>query len=389
MPNYKKNADGYYRTTLVIGKTESGAPKRKELYAKTAKELEKKLIETKVQYNRDLDFDSEKYTVEQWAERWLTLFKAPVVGAKEVGNARSMLKNHILPHIGHVPIINVKPFMLQEVMNLRYGKSKSTTTKIRGMIKQLFARATQGGLILDNPAAFLDMPKTTTETRRRSLTPEERSAVLDVCKTHKAGLWVMFMLLCGLRRGETIPLKWSDIDFETGMLTVNKAVAFNNNVACVKSTKTECGCRTIPIPLPLMARLLAERRKPGDLIFTPAQKKKMLTESNCVRLWKSFYRALDIEMGAELYRNKIIMTSLNDGITPHALRHTFASDLYEMGIDLKTAQLLCGHADIKTTANIYTHMRHDMLMAAQEKINAYYTGETEPAAEKMPKLQVL
>jgi len=397
MPKYRKNADGYYRATVMIGRTESGGERRKTVRAKSVKELELKLSDAKLQFNRGFDFDAEKCTVAQWSERWLKLYKDPAVGAKERKNARSLLSVHILPRIGNLPLGDVKPFMLQEIMNLQAGKSKSNTTKIRGALKQMFSKAKQGGLILDSPAEFLEMPKTTTK-RRRSLTPEERSAVLKVCVTHRAGLWVMFLLLCGLRRGETVPLTWGDIDFEAGMLNVDKAVEFVSvdeddkivhNAANEKDAKTECGRRTIPIPPPLMYRLLHERRRDCDLIFTPARSEKMLTETNCARLWKSFYRELDIEMGAVLYRNAIVKTSLKDGITPHALRHTFATDLYEMGVDLKTAQILCGHADIKTTANIYTHMRKDMLDAAREKMEAYYNAEQEPPLVKKRKLEVM
>ena len=60
-------------------------------------------------------------------------------------------------------------------------------------------------------------------------------------------------------------------------------------------------------------------------------------------------------MGADVYRNKIVNYVLPQEVTAYYLRHTFAADLFEIGIDLKTAQYLLVHADIKTTANIYSH----------------------------------
>lgn len=240
-------------------------------------------------------------------------------------------------------------------------------------MKQLFLKAKHGGFIVDNPAEFLNMPKTETNPRR-ALTKDECDAIIRLCETHRAGLWVLFMLMCGLRRGETIPLTFEDIDFSNGMLHINKAVEFISNVPHVKDTKTKSGVRTIPIPPPLLSRLATE--KGTGLLFTPAKSKGMLTETNCKRLWKNFYRELDISMGAELYRNEIIKTSLNGGITPHALRHTYATNLYEIGVDLKTSQYLLGHADIKTTANIYTHMREDKLWEAKKKIQDFYERGT-------------
>jgi integrase len=347
---YKKAKNGNYRASIVIGRTDIGSQRRKTVKAKTIKELEARLAELKEQYGRGLDFDAAKATVKQWSDRWMELYKKPAVGASTIANTLSLLNNHILPRIGHLNISDVRQFHLQEIMNLQAGKSKSNTQKIQGVLKQLFEKAKQGGLIVDSPAEFLELPKTVTNPRR-ALTSEERNAVINMCNTHRAGTWILLMLMCGLRRGETIPLAYEDIDFNTGMLTVNKSVEFINNIAYSKTTKTKSGIRTVPIPPPLLKKLIIGKGE--GLILTPARSKKMLTESNCRSLWNSFYRELDISMGATLYRNQIIKSSLDDGITPHALRHTYATDLFEMGVDLKTAQYLLGHADIKTTANIY------------------------------------
>ena len=373
---YKKGVDGNYRASIVIGRTSSGGQRRKTVKAKTVRELERKLAELKERYNRGMDFDAAKATVGQWADRWIELYKKPTVGASTIENTRSILNKHILPRIGHLAVGDVRQFQLQEIMNLQSGKSKSNTVKIHGVLKQMFDKAKQGGLSPDNPAEFLEIPKTVTNPRR-SLTLAERDAVIAVCQKHRAGTWVLMMLMCGLRRGETIPLSWNDVNFETGMLTVDKSAEFISNVAHAKATKTNSGVRTIPIPPPLMVRLIAEKAEnKSSLIFTPAKSDGMLTETNCKRLWSSFYRELDIAMGAQLYRNQIIKTSLRDGITPHALRHTFATDLFEMGVDLKTAQYLLGHADIKTTANIYTHMRDEMLSETQKKFEEFYERGT-------------
>jgi len=376
MARHKKGVDGYYRASIVIGRTESGGQRRKTVKAKTVRELDLRLAEVKEQYCRGIDFDASKTTVEQWAARWFNVYKAPTVGASTAANTRSLLNKHILPRIGSMPVSEVRQYHLQEIMNLQSGKSKSNTMKIQAVLKQMFDKAKQGGIILDSPAEFLEAPSTTTAPRS-PLTNAERDAVVALCRSHRAGLWVLLMLMCGLRRGETVPITWEDIDFEAGLLTISKSAEFINNVAHIKETKTKSGVRTVPIPPPLLERLKQERAEAGGrLIFTPAKSSGMLTETNCKRLWGSFHRSLDIAMGAELYRNQIRKSSLRAGITPHALRHTYATDLFEMGIDLKTAQYLLGHSDIKTTANIYTHMRSEMLAATHKKFTEFYERGT-------------
>jgi len=77
------------------------------------------------------------------------------------------------------------------------------------------------------------------------------------------------------------------------------------------------------------------------------------------RMWHSFYRACDIAAGAELYRNAVVKHAFDPAITPHYLRHTYCTNLRRQGVALKTAQYLMGHADISTTANIYSHVTEE------------------------------
>ena len=63
--------------------------------------------------------------------------------------------------------------------------------------------------------------------------------------------------------------------------------------------------------------------------------------------------------GAELYRNAVVKHAFDPAITPHYLRHTYCTNLRRQGVDLKTAQYLMGHADISTTANIYSHVTEE------------------------------
>ena len=83
-------------------------------------------------------------------------------------------------------------------------------------------------------------------------------------------------------------------------------------------------------------------------------------------------REWDIAAGAELYRNQVIKHMIDQEITPYYLRHTYATELAENSVDIKTAQYLLGHSDIKMTAEIYTHVTEKMIETARAKINSNY-----------------
>ena len=92
----------------------------------------------------------------------------------------------------------------------------------------------------------------------------------------------------------------------------------------------------------------------------------MMSQQKIRLLWANVKREWDIAMGATLYRNQIIAHALDQSISPHYLRHTYASSLRRQGFDLKTAQYLLGHEDIRTTANIYTHIDDRDILATRD-----------------------
>ena len=87
-------------------------------------------------------------------------------------------------------------------------------------------------------------------------------------------------------------------------------------------------------------------------------------------LTKALRREMNISMGCRVYRSALIPPyPLADDFVPYNLRHTYCTDLQKAGVDIRTAQKLMGHADIQTTANIYTHQDEDLLLEAAKLLN--------------------
>lgn len=77
--------------------------------------------------------------------------------------------------------------------------------------------------------------------------------------------------------------------------------------------------------------------------------------------WKAIYRAMDIHMGATVYRNQIIESKIAPGLVLYSLRHAFATDCAAADVPIDTVRWLMGHEDIQTTANIYQDSNQDTL----------------------------
>ncbi|MCL1986711.1 MAG: site-specific integrase [Firmicutes bacterium] len=357
----------YHRSSFVIGKKADGTPERIWVRGKTKAECAEKLAEAKRLHNMGVSLQD--ITVADWAVRWLRTYKG---NANEVQLAHytAKLKRDILPVIGHMKIKEVRPSHLKELLNSYSGGKVGTVSKIRIAIKQLFADAVEEGLIERNPTTRLELPNLT-ENLRRPLNIAERLACEKVASSHKYGSYVNVMLYCGLRRGECIALEVGDVDLQKNQLTISKALNLTKNIGYIAGTKAanmrkirtnnDVGVRIVPIPkiaIPIFSELCKGKQN-GDILF-PKQAGGYATKQACRYWWSVFSKeciAIEPKFSPE--------------ITPHFLRHTYATDLYAAGIDEKARKEFLGHSSSDVT-DIYTKMSEDAFERARDLLNEYH-----------------
>lgn len=308
-------------------------------------------------------------TVREWSEEWYNVYIKPrSITDKSVEMYQEKLKLYILPAIGNKKMSEITEIDLQKIINSA-NSSKSTAQKVKIVLVAMFRKAKKLGIIQRDPSVDLELPKAA-QGKRRSITDAERAAILKMCETHQAGLYIQTLLYTGVRPGEAIALKWSDIDFDKRLLNVNKAV--ESGASRIKSTKTEAGERQIPIPDVLFNQYSAARRRDGGIIFRQPLTGRRHTHSSINDYWHNFRRELDISLGAEVYRNKIVKSKLADDLVPYCLRHTYCTDLQRAGVPLNVARYLMGHSDVTVTSGIYTDTTPDVLVSAVGLLDKYY-----------------
>lgn len=267
---------------------------------------------------------------------------------------RAALKQ-ILDYFGNEMIKDITPTDIKIFIDQICAEGYALkTVKSRLLVLNLiFKYAVVNRYIDNNPCAYITVPKNLKKTRREA--PQEEEIKTVISSIDKAfGFFAYFILYTGLRRGEALALRYSDIDFDNKLITVNKSIYHKNNVPYEKKPKTSAGIRSVVL-LDNLIPLLKSHKKTKDkseLVFGN-EKGEWLTNGQFQSLWENYTKE----------------TKLN--ITPHQLRHAYATILFEAGIDEKDAQELMGHTTIQLTRDIYTHISKSRKKITADRLNNF------------------
>ena len=216
----------------------------------------------------------------------------------------------------------------------------------KSVIVQLFRYAVMQGDIDISPATEVELPRGLPKKAREALTVEQIKIVTE-CRTGDWWLLGLALLWTGCRRGEALAVQFKDIDRERKLLRISKSVYYDGTPK-IKEPKTESGIRTVALPDVLLDVL--PKGKPNHYLFGG---ERLLTMYEDIKGW-------------EKYQKETGLT-----ITPHMIRHGYATMLHSAGVDAKEAQALLGHSNISTTMDVYTHVTSEQLDIALKKINSY------------------
>ena len=352
----KKRPDGFYQRSITVGRKPDGKPQRKTIYAKTLKELEAKAAEYERQLRHGTLSSNEKMTFGELAAVWLRDYK-PGISVTTRTMYKTILDKHLLPELAAYKLKDLKAHHIQAIVNrlAESGKAESTLKKIKLTAAQILKVAMDNDVIYRNVFAAVKVPSKA-PAKRRPLTDEETRLVTETYTGHRMGVPALLLLYCGLRRGELVALTWGDVSIKNKTVTVNKAAVFNGNTTLVQNPKTESGARTIPLPDSILEAVKAARRAAQSTMACPAADGKIMSQIAFKRAWESYLHYLNIKAGGRDASRTRPKLSVIDNLTPHMFRHTYATILYNAGVDVKSAQRFMGHADINVTLKIYTHL---------------------------------
>ena len=369
-----RRPDGRWQGSITIGRDDRGRLIRKYFYGKTRKETSEKLNRA-IEELRDNRFinKSDNPTVEQWCHEWLWSYKRNSVKQKTFDQYETILRTHIIPDIGDIRLADLKTMHIQRIINKMHdsGLSHRTIEVMKIVIHAALKQAQRNKLVGENVCENVVLPRKQPK-RIRVLNEDEQTKLIAALKDNYIGRGLLFALYTGMRRGEVLALKWSDYDKNEKTISITKALSrvrtYNKNgnktMLTVTTPKTDTSIRTVPL-IDKAVELLAEHKRKqerymelvgdyytdNDLIFS-SSRGDYLDPGN-------FNRKL----------NKTVKKIGIPRISPHVLRHSFATRGLEAEVSLKAMQELLGHSSITVTGDIYTHILKEQKRKEISKLN--------------------
>ena len=270
-----------------------------------------------------------------------------------------LLRSYVIPAVGSWKLSDLQRRDVQDfVDDLRgQGLSPSTIANVLDPLRVIFRRAIRRDEVALDPTENLDLPAI--RGRRDRIEPPERAhELLAALPDGERAFWAV-ALFCGLRRGELRGLRWSNVDFEAGVVRVERSW---DPVRGPIDVKTGAGRRAVPMAFVVRRELRAHKTRTGrdgrDLVFG-----RTSTEA---------FFASTIRSRA----NKAWKAAGLDPITPHEARHCAISCFIAAGLDWKQISTWAGHGDVRQTWNRYGHLVPGGERAAAERLDAYLNPPT-------------
>lgn len=364
----RQRKDGRWEGRIVVAYDEKGLPKTKNVLAKTKAECVEKLKELKAELGTserikcfpDMPFG-------EWIDYWYRTYCKNTLKEYTQTTYEQRIYKQIIPKLGHYPLNKITAGTLEKfyaelktdgrlVRREQNGNelSDSVIRSIHAHCRAALQKAVDEGLISKDPAIGCKLPpKRYAEIK--ILSPEEMQKLLYQAQIE--GFYEMFLLdlSTGLRRGELLGLKWDDIDFDEGTLSVKRQVRFEKGILKISSPKTKASERTIVLPIPIIEMLKEYRMR-----------------INSIWLFPSPVKSEDVPRDPTACRKRLSQILERAGckhVSFHALRHTFASHAFHYGMDVKTLASTIGHESVETTLNVYANTSEKMKQDAADRID--------------------
>ena len=379
--------DGRFRARLHYISNTDGSTREKRKICKTEAEANRTIKAWTKELAQETYIDVKKESVEKFMTNWLVNFKKPDLKPTSYDRLELTLNNHIFPQLGKMQMGAMSADTIQQHLAKlqKDGKSYSTIKKVYDALNACFKWGVAGRKLQYNPMDAVNLPgsskikksnkKKNTKNNIKFFKPDEQDKLIAAAISkypngtpiYRFGYAIPLLLNTGLRLGELLALQWNrDVDWENRSLRVDNSIVVIKNrnsdtdaktvLLAQDSVKSDAGERTVYLNDEAIDALHHLHDLTGNQTYVISTKNNQPAQpSNIERLLRTARKRAGLPDGTNL--------------GPHALRHSFATNLFRQGVDVKVISEILGHADAGVTMNIYMHVMEDQKQAALVKIS--------------------
>lgn len=340
--------------------------KRRFVYGRTKQEALEKLRKVRHEYEQGTLVDGSKVKLGAYLEQWLEEIKRPKLRISSYEKYKKTLRLYIIPALGEVQLQKLTPQHVQALYTKmgKARKSPKTIQAVHGLLHNALDHAVSWDLVARNVVDRVKAPPLE-KKEPQPLDADQARRLLEAARGHRLEMLLTLALVTGMRRGELLALRWSNVDFVAGVLMVRRTVDFIAHYGYVETRpKTKKGYRKIVLPSFMIERLQ---------LYRVAQSEQR------VKMGDRWYDLDLVVCGLEgNYLNPRYLLKLFDKVLKqaglphmrfHDLRHSVVTLLLAMGVDPRSIQEFVGHEDIETTLGIYGHVLPSMQRGIAEKLD--------------------
>lgn len=308
-------------------------------------------------------------TVEEWLTYWLEQIVTERNRPNTVRTYRTYVDQYLIPTIGRHRLDKLTPEHIGKAwVDLRaQGLSQNTVHNVHAALSRALKVAHQRGKVVQNVATLLDAPPRT-KSEPVVLDKAQARAVLTAAKAKEnrnAARWSVAFAL-GLRQGEALGLRWSDVDLEKGVLVVRHSLGRVKSKGLVLGPTKGGKDRVIVLPAPLLTELKAHRK--AQLAERMAARNEW-HDLDYLFPWADG-RPIDPREDRDHWKALLTRAKVPD-VRGHSARHTAATMLLAQGVAIEVVKEILGHSSITVTQG-YQHRVNDLHLDAAQRMAAAY-----------------
>ncbi len=367
---HQRSRDGKWCAVLDLGYVKSKRVRRTRT-ADTQEEAARLLHQLRNEFERGATNIDRRTPLKAWAKEWIVSdveYRASVGQLRQstAASYERLVRCHVVPHLGHIKLFDLDARTIQRAYQAMLDDlAPSSVSKVHQILRSMLGAAVRDGILVVNPCERAT-PPAVPRNEVEPLTLDDVKRILAASEdTRDHALWAV-MAYCGLRLGEALALRKIDVHLEVRTLRVERTLGQHASGLRFGPPKSNKGRRTVPLVDDVVTALQRHR-----VLVAERRLAAKRWDEDCDALFPSevgtWQYPRNVQRRFRRMRKKL---GLPDEVRPHTLRHTYASLLFEAGVELAVVQELLGHADLATTRDIYIHLTDQVKKTAGLQLQA-------------------